>query len=107
MPDWVLDQLPELPETMQHADQLSHRYEGAIIDLVEAGVLRDRVGEKFDGVVVDLDPQDEKRGVITVQDPAIEAPITSPAPMPLGNEVAATLTTADLGSRSVVFTLEA
>ena len=107
VPDWVLDKLHELPDTMQHADQLSHRYEGAIIDLVEAGVLRERVGERFDGVVVDLDPRDDKRGVITIQDPAIEAPITSAAPMPLGNEVTATLTNADLGSRTVEFTLEA
>jgi exoribonuclease R len=106
VPDWVLERLDELPETMQRADQMSHRYEGAIVDLVEAGVLRDRMGERFEGVVVEVDAKDERRGTITVQDPAIEAPITSRDPVPLGDEVAATLATADLGSRSVVFTLE-
>jgi exoribonuclease R len=106
VPGWVLDRLGELPNTMQRADQLSHRYEGAIIDLVEAGVLRSRIGERFEGVVVDVDAKDDRRGTITVQDPAIEAPITSDVPVPLGDEVNATLTTADLGARSVVFTLE-
>ena len=106
VPGWVLDRLGELPQTMQKADQMSHRYEGAVVDLVEAGVLRDRVGERFDGVVVDVDDKDDKRGTITIQDPAIEARVTASEPMPLGNEVAATLTQADIGSRSVVFTLE-
>jgi hypothetical protein len=69
-------------------------------------VLRSRVGERFEGVVVDVDAKDDKRGTITVQDPAIEAPITSNVPVPLGDRVQATLTTADLGSRSVVFTLD-
>ena len=102
----MLDRLGELPSTMQRSDQLSHRYEGAVVDLVEAGVLRERVGEKFEGVVVDVDAKDDKRGTITVQDPAIEARLTAAEPVPLGNEVTATLSEADLGSRSVVFTLD-
>ena len=106
VPAWVLDRLGELPSTMQRADQLSHRYESAVVDLVEAGVLRQRLGETFAGVVVDIDAKDDKRGTITVQDPAIEAPLTAAVPVPLGTEVTATLTTADLGSRSVVFTLD-
>jgi exoribonuclease R len=106
VPGWVLDRLGELPSTLQHADQLSHRYEGAVVDLVEAGVLRRRIGETFDGVVVDVDQKDDKRGVITVQDPAIEARVTAAEPVPLGGEVTATLAEADLGSRSVVFRLD-
>ena len=102
----MLDRLGELPDTMQQADQLSHRYEGAVVDLVEAGVLRRRVGEQFDGVVVDVDAKDDKRGTITIQDPAIEARVTAAEPVPLGNEVTATLAEADLGSRSVLFTLD-
>src|SRR5687768_16568050 len=106
VPSWVTEKLGELPQTMQRADQMSHRYEGAVVDLVEAGVLRARVGERFDGVVVDVDAKDDKRGTITVQDPAIEARLTASEPVPLGNEVAAILAQADIGSRSVVFTLE-
>ena len=57
-------------------------------------------------MVVDVDAKDAKRGTITVQDPAIEARLTAAGPVPLGNEVTATLSQADLGSRSVVFTLD-
>ena len=107
VPTWVLDRLGELPDTLQRADQLAHRYEGAVIDLVEAGVLRDDLGQKFDGVVVDVDQKDDRRGTITIQEPAVEARVTSQVPVPLGNEVTATLTRADLGSRSVEFTIDA
>ena len=69
-------------------------------------MLQQRVGETFAGVVVDVDAKDDKRGTVTVQDPAIEAPLTAAEPVPLGDEVTATLTKADLGSRSVVFTLD-
>jgi exoribonuclease R len=108
VPGWVLDRLGELPSTMQRADQMSHRYEGAIIDLVEAGVLRERVGERFSGVVVEVDPKDDQRGTLTIQEPAIEATVVSAsgAAVPLGSQVDATLTTADLGSRTVTFSLE-
>ena len=106
VPGWVLDRLGELPQTLQKADQVSHRYEGAVVDLVEAGVLRERVGETFAGVVVDVDPKDDKRGTITVQDPAIEARVTGSDPVPLGNEVTATLAQADVGSRTVSFTIQ-
>ena len=105
VPGWVLDRLGEVPQTMQKADQLAHRYEGAVLDLVEAGVLQHRVGEKFDGVVVDVDEKDQTHGTVTVQDPAIEAGITAAAPLPLGTEVSATLAEADLGSRTVRFEL--
>jgi exoribonuclease R len=106
VPAWVLDRLGEVPQTMQKAEQLAHRYEGAVIDLVEAGLLRHRVGETFRGVVVDVDDKDDTKGVLNVPDPAVEARITSSGPLPLGNEVDARLTEADLGSRSVVFTLD-
>ena len=106
VPGWVLDRLHDLPQTLQRADQMSHRYEGAIVDLVEAGVLRQRLGERFEGVVVDVDEKDDKRGIITLQTPAVEAPVVAEETVPLGNEVTATLTRADLASRSVVFTLE-
>ena len=95
----------EVPDTMQNADQLAHQYENAVIDLVEAGVLRKRVGEKFEGVVVDRDEKDDRRGTVTIQDPAIEARVRA-AKLPLGTEVTVTLAEADLGSRSVAFSLE-
>jgi exoribonuclease R len=106
VPEWVLDRLGEVPDTMQKADRLAHQYENAVIDLVEAGVLRARVGEKFDGVIVDRDEKDDKRGTVSIQEPAIEANVSGPEKLPLGTEVTVTLAEADLGSRSVAFSLE-
>ncbi len=106
VPAWVLDRLHDLPQTLQRTDQLSHRYEGAIVDLVEVGVLRPRMGERFQAVVVDVDENDDKRGTITIQEPAIEATVVAEEPVPLGTEVTATLTQADLGSRTVLFSLD-
>ena len=63
------------------------------------------MGETFAGVIVDVDAKDDKRGTITVQDPAIEARVTGSEPVPLGNEVTATLAQADVGSRTVSFTV--
>jgi exoribonuclease R len=105
VPDWVLEHLHTLPQTLQRADQMSHRYEGAVVDLVEAGVLRPRLGQRFEGVVVDVDEKDQHRGTITIQDPAVEAPLVANGALPLGSEISAALTKADLDARSVEFTL--
>ena len=105
VPAWVLDRLHELPETMRESARLANRYEGAVLDLVEAGVLRDRVGETFGGVVVDIDDRDGKRGVVTIQDPAIEAPAVGSEELPLGTDVRVVLATADVEARKVEFRL--
>jgi exoribonuclease R len=102
-PDWVSGALPDLPTTMQRSGQLANRYERAILDLVEAGVLRHRVGDIFHGVVVDIDPKDERRGEVTIQDPAIEASLEGLAKLPLGDELPVRLVAADLASRKVAF----
>ena len=76
-----------------------------VLDLVEAGILHARVGETFEGVVTDVDEKDETRGKITIQDPAVEARVTSPGRPPLGTEADVRLTQADVASRSVLFEL--
>ena len=58
VPDWVPAALPELPETLRESAPRANHYENAVLDLVEAGVLADRVGETFDGVVVEVDEKD-------------------------------------------------
>ncbi|HEU4811350.1 MAG TPA: RNB domain-containing ribonuclease [Nocardioides sp.] len=105
VPAWVLERLHELPEVLQESGRRAHQYESAVVDLVEAGVLQDRVGQSFEGVVVDVDG-DGRRGVVTVQDPAVEARVVSSDVLPLGTDVRVRLTTADVGSRKVEFTLE-
>ena len=76
-----------------------------MLDLVEAELLHDRVGEQFTGVVVDLDEKSKQKGDITIQDPAIEAPVTSPSDLPLGEEVTVELAAADPTTRTVEFRL--
>lgn len=106
VPSWVHAALPDLPATMQRTGQLAARYERMVLDLVEAGVLHAHVGERFEGVVVSVNDQEPTRGTVTVRDPAVEAPLVSPSPLPLGTEAQVRLTTADVGQRKVEFTLE-
>jgi hypothetical protein len=69
-------------------------------------VLQARVGESFEGVVVSVDDKEPTRGTVTVREPAIEAPLVSASPLPLGTEAQVRLTTADVQARKVEFTLE-
>ena len=105
VPEWVIAAMPELPDTMRESGRRANQYENAIANLCEAELLSGRVGESFAGVVVEVDEKDEKRGDVTIQDPAIEATVTSDGDLPLGQEVTVELVTADPGSRSVAFRL--
>ncbi|CAI9404405.1 RNB domain-containing ribonuclease [Nocardioides sp. T2.26MG-1] len=106
VPAWVLAALPDLPKTLQASGARARSYERQVVDLVEAGVLRSRVGEVFDGVVVDVDEKDPRRGVVVIHDPDVEARLVGAEPLPLGTDVRVRLTTADLAARTVEFTLE-
>ncbi|QIG42803.1 RNB domain-containing ribonuclease [Nocardioides anomalus] len=106
VPGWVHAALPELAKQMQTSSQLASRYESAVLNLVEAGLLQGRVGESFDAVVVDVNEKDPIRGTVTVAEPAVEAPVVSASDIPLGTDVRVRLTTADVATRKVEFTLE-
>ncbi|MEO5665471.1 MAG: RNB domain-containing ribonuclease [Nocardioides sp.] len=106
VPDWVLAKLPELPDTMRESGRRANQYENAVLNLVEAAVLAPRLGESFAGVIVEADEKDDKRGDVTIQDPAIEAVVAGSVPLPVGQDVTVKLTTADVKTRKVEFTLE-
>lgn len=106
VPDWVLARLHELPETLATSGRRAHQYERAVIDLVEAGVLHDRVGEEFDGVVVDVDEDDPRRGIVTLRDDGVEAPLAGAGPLELGTAVTVTLAKASVEERRVEFRLQ-
>ena len=91
---------------MQESSQRANRYERMVLDLVEAGLLQHRVGESFAAVVVEVNEKDPTRGIVTVADPAVEAPVVSASDIPLGTDVRARLTVADVEHRKVEFTLE-
>jgi exoribonuclease R len=105
VPTWVLSRLAEIPDILKDAGRKAAQYESMVLSLVEAGVLHRRVGEAFDGVVTDVDEKDYTRGKVTIQEPAVEARVTSTAALPLGTEARVRLTQADVDSRSVAFEL--
>ena len=104
VPSWVLDRLEGLPKTLAASGHLAHDYEKAVLDLVEAAVLHPHVGERFAGVVVQVDERDPHSGDVVVQEPAIEAPVTG-QDLPLGTDVTVTLAEADVTKRTVRFSL--
>lgn len=105
VPAWVIEKLTEVPETMRESGRRAHRYENAVVNLVEAAVLAPRVGETFDAVVVDVDDKNDHSGDITVQSPAIEARVKSTSgPLPLGEQIKVTLEMADVETRQLRFT---
>jgi exoribonuclease R len=105
VPGWVIEKLHELPDTMRESSRRAHQYENAILDLVEATMLASRVGESFPGVVVDVEEKDDHRGVVTIQEPAIEASVVDSRPLPIGEDVTVRLSKADPTSRRVEFTI--
>jgi exoribonuclease R len=105
VPEWVLAALPELPRTMQRSGQRAKSYERAILDLVEAGVLAERVGEEFEAVVVSVNEKDPTHGVAMVKGPGVEAPVVGASELPLGTDVTVRLATANVATRKVEFRL--
>jgi len=105
VPAWVRAALPALPETMQAADQRASRFERAVLDLVEAATLAPRIGETFDGSIVELQHGDPRNGVVVLRDPAIEAPVSGATPLPLGDSVRVKLVEADPARRITRFVL--
>ena len=95
--DWVREALPGLPEAMTAAGRRASSLERAVVDLVEAQTLRDRVGEAFDGVVVDDDP-----GMVQLADPAVRARLEGEG-LAAGERVRVRLVEADPVKRSVRF----
>ena len=104
VPGWVLDRLDTLPKTLQASGHVARQYERAVLDLVEAAVLRPHVGETFAGVVVQVDEGDPHHGDVVVQEPAIEAPVAG-RDLPLGADVSVRLAEADVATRTVRFEL--
>jgi exoribonuclease R len=106
VPGWVREALPRLPETMRESARRANTYEREVLDLVEAVVLRPRVGQSFDGMVVATSGKDPAQGEVMVADPAVEARLDSGdgSPLPLGQDVRVRLTEADPARRRVRFT---
>ncbi len=103
VPDWVRQRLDALPEEMAEGERRSKRYERAVIDLVEAFLLKARVGEVFPGTVVEVD-RERDRGTVVIPEPAVSAKVSG-SHLPLGEQVQVRLASADLTKGVVTFQL--
>lgn len=105
VPQWVLEALPGLPATMQESARRASRYESAVLDLAEAAALASRVGEAFEGAVVEIDKKDPQQGEVMLREPAILARVAADHALPLGERVKVRLVEADPGTRRIRFEL--
>jgi exoribonuclease R len=89
---------------MAGGDRRANEYERGCLDLVEAVLLTGRVGDVFDGVVVDAH-DDRTTGVVQLRDPVVHAKVDG-ADLPVGRHVRVRLTEASAAQRRVRFTLD-
>jgi exoribonuclease R len=105
VPDWVLAALPELPKTLEESTHRAGAYERAVLDVIEAALLANRVGEEFAGVVTSVREDDPRKGVVVLSEIGVEAPVTGAGDLPLGTDARVRLESADLATRKVAFRL--
>ena len=101
-PEWVLETLPLLPRLLGRARNREGSLERAVLDLVEAALLVDRVGQVFSGLVTAVDAS-KNRVRVQLQSPAVVAYADGDAD--LGDEVAVHLDEVDVRRRRVEFSL--
>ena len=82
--------LGELPTVMQQATRRENALERKVVDLAEAWMLHDRIGETFRAIVVDV-----QRGDVEVQ--LADPPIRTTLSMPSGGAAGGTATAIPLG----------
>jgi exoribonuclease R len=100
-PAWVLDALPTLPDTMAITTRRANEFERAAIDLAEAVLLADRIGEEFDAAVVEA-AADGDSGAVALDEPAVRARCTGPG-LVAGTRTRVRLVDADPATRAVRF----
>lgn len=104
VPQWVLAALDALPGEMAEGTRRGNAVERECVDIVEALMLKDRVGELFDAVVVDVKDNEPAVGTVQVTDPAIVARVDGGTTrLPLGERLRVRLTEADPGGAKVRF----
>ncbi|MEJ3747327.1 RNB domain-containing ribonuclease [Actinomycetes bacterium KLBMP 9797] len=104
VPAWAGAALPRLPEVMATTDRAASAAERGAVDLTEAVLLAERVGEEFEAAVLDRDDRPRKvpGGMIALTDPPVRA--RCEGELPLGERIQARLVTADPAQRRILFT---
>ncbi|MFF4543364.1 RNB domain-containing ribonuclease [Streptomyces sp. NPDC001435] len=101
-PHWVLAALDELPRWMAGGSRRAAAVERECVDIVEAALLTDRVGDVFDGCVVDVDEDRPTVGTVQLESPAVIGRIEGDR-LPLGERLRVRLVQADPGAAKVLF----
>ena len=99
IPNWLRTALPTLPSVMARGEQRANNVDRAVVDLTEAWLLRDRVGERFEAIPLDTD---QDRTKIAILEPAIRASATGSG-FVVGQPATVQLTEADVAARIVRF----
>ncbi|MFZ3469910.1 RNB domain-containing ribonuclease [Streptomyces sp. 4.24] len=104
-PRWALDALDALPKEMADGTRLANAAEREAVDLVEAALLKDHIGETFDATVIDVREREPLVGTVQLEDPAVVGRVEVPAggSLPLGDRIRVRLTEADPGTSKVLF----
>ena len=103
-PEWVRAALPVLPDEMAAGSRLANTVERESVDIVEAALLRERVGEIFDAYVIDVKDREPAVGTVHLEDPAVVARVEGgDSRLPLGEWLRVRLAEADPGSAKVLF----
>ncbi|MFC9363587.1 RNB domain-containing ribonuclease [Rhodococcus sp. NPDC057014] len=100
VPSWARDALGSMPEIMTGSDSLASKIDRACIDLTEATVLADRVGETFDATV--LRSRNGKR-TADVFVPSVSVMAKCVGDPAEGEQVKIRLVSADVAKRTVEF----
>lgn len=100
VPDSVTDAFERLPGVMAGAAALGGQIESAAIDLAEAVMLHDRVGEIFPAIVTDIDDRGTR---MQLRDLPVVARIAAPGTEP-GAALCVKLVEADPDKRRIQFT---
>ena len=100
VPAEVRAALPGLPETMARTDRVANAAERGAVDLVEAVLLRGRIGQRFDAAVLDVDPKRNK-ATVALDEPAVRA--RCDGPLTLGERTTVRLIEATPETRTVRF----
>jgi VacB/RNase II family 3'-5' exoribonuclease len=98
-PQWVREHLPALPAQMRDADQRAHAVDRAVVDMTEAWLLRDRIGQTFSATVIDAN---EHAGTVVIDDPAVRAQCSG-SNLPVGARIMVRLVEAEVAKHTVRF----
>ena len=102
VPGWASESLPALPQLMRASQQRASQLGSAALDRVEAALLRDRIGERFEAVVIEIRGD---RARVQIVEPPVTAQCES-AGLVAGTRVQVRVVSADIAVGKVELAAE-